>query len=249
MRAAWLTCPQPRPNAALRLICLPHAGSGAAVFHPFASMLPDSIEMMAVQLPGRETRLAEAPFTRMAPLVDALVQEIQGALDRPFAFFGHSMGALIAFELTRAQRRHGLPMPATVVVSGRRAPTVPNTEPPLHVLPDAAFVDALVRRYDAIPSVIRSEPELMALFVPVLKADFATFETHLHSEEPPLNCALATYGGRDDPQTGQMSGWASLFAGPARTRVFDGGHFYFTNQRRAVVSALVTDVLASVPVA
>lgn len=248
MRASWLTCPQPRPGAALRLICLPHAGSGAAVFHPFASLLPDSIEMMAVQLPGRETRLAEAPFRRMEPLIDALLHEIQGALRRPFAFFGHSMGALIAFELTRALRRHGMPLPQTVVVSGRRAPTVPNTEPPLHVLSDAAFVDALVKRYDAIPQVIRNEPELMALFVPVLKADFATFETHVHRDEAPLDCALGMYGGADDPQTRQMEGWAGLFAGPASSRVFDGGHFYFADQRRAVVAALAKDVLASVAV-
>jgi medium-chain acyl-[acyl-carrier-protein] hydrolase len=247
MRASWLTCPQPRPDAALRLICLPHAGSGAAMFHPFASLLPSSIEMMAVQLPGRETRLAEAPFRRLEPLIDGLLEGIRDALTRPFAFFGHSMGALIAFELTRALRRHGLPMPGTVVVSGRRAPTVLNAEPPLHVLPDSEFVDALVKRYDAIPLVIRNEPELMALFVPVLKADFATFETHAHRDEPPLDCALAIYGGRDDPQTRQMDGWADLFAGPTNSRIFDGGHFYFTDQRKALVSALARDVLASVP--
>ena len=203
--------------------------------------------MMAVQLPGRETRLAEAPFRRMEPLVDALLRGIQDDLQRPYAFFGHSMGALVAFELTRSLRRSGLPMPRTIVVSGRRAPTVPNFEPPLHVLPDALFVDALVKRYDAIPQVIRNEPELMELFVPVLKADFATFETHIHRDEPPLDCALAIYGGRHDPQTAQMDGWANLFAGPNHTRIFDGGHFYLADQRRAVAAALAEDVLAAVP--
>ncbi|MDR3537911.1 MAG: alpha/beta fold hydrolase [Acetobacteraceae bacterium] len=233
----------------MQLVCLPHAGGGAASFHPFANLFPDSIEMLAVQLPGRETRLAEAPYRRMGPLIEGLLAGIRESVVKPYAFFGHSMGALVAFELARALRREGLPLPQSIVVSGRRAPTVPNNEPSLHVLSDDAFVDALVRRYDAIPQIIRNEPELMALFVPVMKADFATFETHVHRDEPPLECALAMYGGRDDPQTPQMAGWADLFAGPATTRFFDGGHFYLADQRRAVAAALTEDVLASVAVA
>ncbi len=248
MRASWLSCPQKRPSATLRLFCFPHAGAGAASFHPFANLLPESIEMMAVQLPGRENRLSEKPYRRMAPLVDDLLSGIRQSLLKPYAFFGHSMGALIAFELARALRRDGLPLPQSVVVSGRRAPTAPNNEAPLHVLPDHAFVEALVRRYDAIPKVIRDVPELMALFVPVMKADFATFETHVHRDEPPLECPVAMYGGRDDPQTRQMAGWASLFAGPSKTRVFAGGHFYLTDQRRNVAAALVEDFLALAPV-
>jgi medium-chain acyl-[acyl-carrier-protein] hydrolase len=114
-------------------------------------------------------------------------------------------------------------------------------------LPDAAFVEALVQRYDAIPQVVRNEPELMALFVPTLKADFATFETHQHYEEAPLDCALALYGGQDDPQTHQMNGWTSLCSGPRKARIFPGGHFYFLNQRPALAEALAEDVLASVP--
>lgn len=249
MRASWLTCPQKRPAAALRLICFPHAGGGAASFHPFASLLPDQIEMLAVQLPGRETRLAEAPHRRMTPLIEELLAGIREFLVKPYAFFGHSMGALVAFELARALRRERLPLPQTIVVSGRRAPTVPNNEPPLHVLSDPDFVEALVRRYDAIPKVIRDEPDLMALFIPVMKADFATFETHVHRDEPPLECALSIYGGRDDPQTRQMTGWTDLFDGPVATCLFDGGHFYLADQRRAVAAALAEDVLAPVAAA
>jgi medium-chain acyl-[acyl-carrier-protein] hydrolase len=207
-------------------------------------LLPQSMEMLAVQLPGREMRLAEPPHRRMEPLIAALLDGIRDSLVMPYAFFGHSMGALVAFELTRALRRQGLPLPRTIIVSGRRPPTVPNTEPPLHVLSDDAFVESLVRRYDAIPQVIRDEPELMALFVPVLKADFATFETHVHQDEPPLPCAVAIYGGRDDPQTQQMDGWAKLFSGPSRFRYFDGGHFYLASQRQAVADVLATDALA-----
>ncbi len=202
--------------------------------------------MLAVQLPGREARLSEPPLRQMDLLVDALLDGIEDRLSAPFSFFGHSMGALVAFELSRALRRNGQALPQTIIVSGRCAPTIPHSEDPLHVLPDAAFVDALVHRYDAIPAVIRSEPELMAIFVPVLKADFATFETHIHRDEPALNCALAMYGGRDDPQTAQMAGWTDLFNGPRITRSYDGGHFYLTEHRGAVATALAEDVLAPV---
>lgn len=231
----------------MRLICLPHAGGGASSFHHLAALLPKEIEMLAVQLPGRESRLNEPPFKRMGALIDALSKGINGWLEKPFSLFGHSMGALIAFELSRELRRRGLQLPTTTIVSGRRAPSVPNTEQPLHALPDAAFVDALVERYDAIPKVIRDEPELMALFMPVLKADFEVFETHQHVDEPKLECALGVYGGRTDPQTRQMDGWATLYAAPCRTRVFEGGHFYLADQRRAVADALAEDVLAAVP--
>lgn len=247
MLAPWLICPIRRPDAALRLICLPHAGGGASSFHHLAALLPGEIEMLAVQLPGRESRLSEAPFTRMGALIDALSKGINGWLEKPYSLFGHSMGALIAFELGRELRRRGLPLPQATVVSGRRAPTIPNTERPLHLLPDAAFVDALVERYDAIPRVIRDEPELMALFMPVLKADFEVFETHEHVDEAPLDCALGIYGGRSDPQTRQMDGWARLYKGPCRRRLFDGGHFYLADQRRALADALAADALAAVP--
>lgn len=242
----WITRPRPRPDADIRLLCLPHAGAGAAMFHPLAARLPPAIELLAVALPGRESRLSEPPMTRMQPLIAALADAVAGITARPYAMFGHSMGALLAFELARELRRRDLPLPRTLVVSARRAPTVANSEPALHPLPDDRFVKELVRRYDAIPAAIMNEPELMALFVPILKADFAVFETHTHSDEPPLACALATYGGHDDPQTEQMHGWAGLVSGAHRTRIFDGGHFYYADQRDALARTLAEDILAPV---
>jgi medium-chain acyl-[acyl-carrier-protein] hydrolase len=245
----WLVRPIHRPDAAMRLICVPHAGGGASSFHSLAALLPRDIEMLTVQLPGRESRLSEPPFRRMAPLIDALTDATVPLLgDKPYALFGHSMGALIAYELGRAFERERLPLPRTTIVSGRRAPSVPNTESPLHLLPDDQFVDALIARYDAIPKVIRDEPELMALFMPVLKADFEVFETHRHVDAPPLEGALAIYGGRADPQTRQMEGWTELYSGACRTRLFDGGHFYLADQRRALADALAEDVLGAVAV-
>jgi medium-chain acyl-[acyl-carrier-protein] hydrolase len=212
-----------------------------------ATLLPETIELRAVQLPGRETRLTEPPFTRMPPLVGALAEALGDTLREPYALFGHSLGALIAFELARELRRRCLPLPRTLVVSGRRAPTVRPSEPPLHTLPDDAFVAELIRRYDAIPRVILNEPELMALFLRVLKADFALFETHEHQDEPQLDCALGIYGGIDDPQTKEMEGWAQLVTGPCRRRRFDGGHFYLAphaGRCAALATALAEDLFA-----
>lgn len=251
MGRSWLTCPKSRRSARKRLICLPHGGGGAASFYPLAALLPEAIELLAVQLPGRETRLAEPPYTRMQPLVVALADALGATVAHPYAFFGHSFGGLLAFEVGRELRRRRLPLPETIIVSGRRAPTVPSSEPPLHPLPDDVFVAELVRRYDAIPRAILDEPELMALFLPVLKADFAVFETHVHQDEPPLDCALGLYGGTDDPQTEQMDGWAELVSGPCRRRRFAGGHFYLqrAEQRRALAMALADDLMTLAPAA
>ncbi|MGE5270610.1 MAG: thioesterase II family protein [Thiohalocapsa sp.] len=247
----WLACPKARPAALKRLVCLPHGGGSASAYYALAALLPETIELLAVQLPGRETRLSEPPFTRMPPLVKALADALEPIAERPYAFFGHSFGALLGFEASRELRRRGLPLPETMIASGRRAPTVASSEPPLHKLPDDRFVAELVRRYDAIPRVILDEPELVALFVPILKADFAVLETHVHQGEPPLTCALGLYGGLDDPQTAQMEGWAELVSGSCRRRHFPGGHFYLQrpDQRRPLASALAEDLMALAPAA
>ena len=212
------------------------------MFHPFAALLPPAIALGAVQLPGREARLGEPPFTRMAPLITAMADALAPALQQPTAFFGHSMGALLAYELARELVRRGDPPPVSLIVSGRRAPTFEGHEAPLHPLPDDAFVAELVRRYDAIPQAILAERDLMALFLPILKADFAVFETHRHADGAALPCPIAIYGGDADPQTAEMEGWAALCAGPARRRVFPGGHFYLVQQRQAVAAALADDL-------
>jgi medium-chain acyl-[acyl-carrier-protein] hydrolase len=151
----------------------------------------------------------------MAPLVSAVADALGKTLVQPYAFFGHSMGALVAFEVSHERRKRGLSLPTRLIVSGRRSPTVPNMEPPLHGLSDRLFVSELVRHYGGIPKVILDDPELLALFVPVLKADFAVFETHHHAERTPLDCAISLYGGKDDPQTAQMDAWADLVTGPS----------------------------------
>src|SRR6187397_2335302 len=131
----------------LRLFCLPHAGAGASVFARWSRALPPAIKVRALQLPGRESRLREPPASGMSPLVGELADTIAPVLDRPFAIFGHSMGALIGFELARELRRRGRPGPRHLLMSGLRAPDRPSRLPPLAALPDAAFLDGVQDRY------------------------------------------------------------------------------------------------------
>lgn len=216
------------------------------MFVPLAGLLPEAIQLQAILLPGREARFREPAHSRMTSLIAALADALPPALTGRFALFGHSMGALIAFELTRELRRRGLPLPETLIVSGRRAPDLVIDERPLHLLPDEAFIAEIQARYGGIPQMILDEPELMALFLPTLKADFSVFETHRFVPEPPLPCALAFYGGDADPQSAPAAsgGWSDLVAGPSWRRLFPGGHFYLNEQRGALAGALADDLLA-----
>ncbi len=216
------------------------------MFVPFASLLPESIQLQAVLLPGRESRFRERPHERMAPLVASLADAMTQELPGHYVLFGHSMGALVAFELARELRRRGRRLPDLLIVSGRRSPDLAVDERPLHVLPDREFIAEIQARYGGIPQVILEEPELMELFLPTLKADFAVFETHGFAPEPPLPCRLAFYGGDQDPQSDPEAsdGWFRLVSGPTTRRIFPGGHFYLTEQRRAVARAIADDAFA-----
>jgi medium-chain acyl-[acyl-carrier-protein] hydrolase len=127
---AWVLCPKPNPQARLRLFCFPYAGGGASRFRLWPDFLPPEVEVCAIQYPGREARLGESPFTQLSPLVQTLASALRLYLNLPFVFFGHSLGALACFELARQLRRQGQPEPLHLFVSGRRAPQVPNPDPP-----------------------------------------------------------------------------------------------------------------------
>ncbi len=241
----WLARAQWRPEARLRLFCLPFAGSGAAVFSSWADALPDTIELCPVQFPGRETRLRESAHERLAPLVDELGQALRPYLDKPYALFGHSLGALVAFELARYFRRCQLPLPEHLFVSARRAPHLPDPDSPLHVLSDAAFVEGLQNRYNAIPDVILQDPEYLQLFIPTLRADFAVVETYAYHDAPALDCPITGLGGRDDPRATPeaMAGWGMHTTKEFDLTLFPGGHFFLQPARADLLRAL-TEALA-----
>jgi medium-chain acyl-[acyl-carrier-protein] hydrolase len=224
----WLIVPSPRPRAAARLFCLPYAGSGVAPFRPWANLLPPTVELCLVQLPGRETRLREAPYADLSTLVAALAEALGPALDRPFALFGHSMGALLAFELARATQRRGLAVPVHLFVSGRRAPQLPDPEPPIRHLADDSFVHEIVRRYNAIPRAVLEDEDLVRLFLPTLRADLTMLETHQHNSDEQLGCPISAFGGVDDARARRddLLAWRFFTRQSFQLHQYAGDHFY-----------------------
>jgi len=246
-RSEWFARVRPRPEAGLRLFCFPHAGGAASSYFHWPVAL-DGVDVLAVQPPGREGRLAEPPVADMPTMLERLVAAVEPHLDRRFVFFGHSMGALVAFELARELRRRGLAIPERLYVSGRRAPTLPNPETPLHVLADDELVAELNRRFGGLPAAILAEPELMALFLPIIRADLTVLECHEFHGDPVLGLPITAFGGEDDVRASEddLAAWRDLTAADFALRRFPGGHFYLHDRRdaflRSFAAMLATDL-------
>ncbi|WP_405976469.1 alpha/beta fold hydrolase [Streptomyces sp. NBC_00988] len=230
-----------RPQADTRLFCFPYAGGGVSAFRDWAALLPDDIEPWAIQLPGREDRLGTPPLDRMGDVLNALVPAIIPYLDRPFAFFGHSMGALVAWNLTCSLQRMEAGSPTRLFVSGCAAPQVRgDAAVQFHGAPDDELIEKL-RSWRATPEVVLADPELMNLLLPVIRADLAVVETFRFRGGPPLNCPLSAFGGTEDDPEGNASlpRWGELTAGGFDLRMFDGDHFFLHSARPAVLAEIV----------
>lgn len=241
---SWLTCPRPIPHPDLRLFCFPYAGRGASIFHHWPASLPGFVEVRPVQLPGREGRFRQPPFNRLLPLVEALAEGLGPWLDRPFAFFGHSMGALVSFELARELRRRGRPGPSCLVVSGHGAPQLPPRTPPLRDLPDDEFL-AKLSALGGLPDEAFRHAELLSLLLPVLRADFTACETYVCPEESPLACPISAYGGLEEHHTPRedLEAWNLHTTGRFRVRQFPGGHFFLHSAGSLVLDMLAHDLM------
>jgi medium-chain acyl-[acyl-carrier-protein] hydrolase len=223
----WLNFTKPNPHASLRLFAFPYAGGSTLIFRKWREALPSNVELCSIELPGRSTRLREAAFTTIGPLVEAIAQVISPYLDKPFAFFGHSMGAIVSFELSRYLRRRHQVIPARLFISGRRAPQIPDDEPPTYNLPEPEFIEEL-RRLNGTPREILEHPELMQLILPLLRADFAVCQTYIYKPEPPLSCPISVFGGlQDHPVTrDDVEAWREQTTAAFSLRMFPGDHFF-----------------------
>jgi medium-chain acyl-[acyl-carrier-protein] hydrolase len=231
-----------RPAARLRLFCFPYAGGATSAFRGWADAMP-SLEVCTIHAPGRETRRREPALLRMEPLVEGIVTAIRPLLDRPFALYGHSLGAFVAFEVARALRREGAPAPSRLFASGCRAPAIHAVDDPIHVRPDAEFIDR-IRRYQGTPAEVLNNVELMELVLPALRADFAVFETYRRSPEPPLDVPISALGGLDDDRAtrDELEGWRGETTADFALRMFPGHHFFIHAARTALLGAVLTDL-------
>jgi medium-chain acyl-[acyl-carrier-protein] hydrolase len=216
----------PNLQARLRLFCFPYAGGGTLSYRQWAAHLPD-LEITLVRLPGRERRLSEPPLTKLDALVKTLAAEILPYCDRPFAFFGHSMGGLIAFELARSLRRCDHPQPVHLLLSGCRAPHLPSLHLPIHSLSDADFIQEL-RRYNGTPEAVLTNAELMQFFLPTLRADFTLIETYCHTAEPPLDRPITVFGGLQDAEINpeDLEAWRAYTTENFVRHLLPGDHFF-----------------------
>jgi surfactin synthase thioesterase subunit len=198
------------------------------------------MEVWVVRLPGRASRLDEPAVADIPALADGIAGAMIARADLPFIFFGHSMGAVLAFEAAHALARHKAPMPRHLIVSGRRPPGVPGIEAPIHRLPDEAFIAAVGDRYGAIPAELMREPEVMALVLPGLRADFTALETFQPEPRGPLDCPVSVFGGVHDrlAPRAHLEAWRGQTTGPVRVRSFPGDHFYLNDQRSALLADL-----------
>jgi len=218
-----------RPHAGMRLYCFPFAGGAANVYRPWQQLIPLDVELLACQLPGRHDRMHEAPFTDATRLAARLADDLalEGD-DRPFAFFGHSMGALVAFELARELQRRRAPLPAVLGVSGRAAPDSGAHHTTLHLLPSSDLIRSL-SVLGGVPEEVLAIPELIELMVPVLRADLELVETYRYVRDGGLlHCPITVFGGSVDPMVDAagLGAWQDCSTRPVVIRVFSGGHFY-----------------------
>ncbi len=241
-RNPWIAFRKPRPQARLRLFCFPYAGGGASAYRLWQENLPPEIEVCPVQPPGRENRLSEERFRRVAPLAEAVSQAVSPLLDLPFAFFGHSLGAVVAYETAITLRRSTGKSPVHLIASARRAPQVLEDDPTYNLPPEE--FRAKLERLEGTPVEVLEHPELMELMEPLLRADFELNDTYEPSPAAPLECPVAVFGGLEDHETNRelLDPWRAVTRAAFRLRMFPGGHFFLNERRQQVLTAVAQEL-------
>jgi pyochelin biosynthetic protein PchC len=225
-----------------RLVCFPHAGGAATAYAPLAQALPPAIETLALQYPGRQDRLAEPCLDSIDDLVAALLPELRPWLDSPFAFFGHSTGAIVAYEVARRLEGRDGVVPIGLVASGRRGPSTRRDEH-VHRGGDRSLLREVARLGGTPPELLADE-EVQQMMLPALRGDYKAIETYEWRPGPPLACPIWALVGEDDPLAteSEAAAWRAQTSAGFALHVLPGGHFYLVDQQAAVVD-LITRLL------
>jgi surfactin synthase thioesterase subunit len=224
----------------IRLYCFPHGGGSVAEYVRWAPQLP-GVEVWGVQLPGRGTRIAEPPLLEMAEVAAAIAHEVPFV--GPYAFFGHSLGALVAYEVSKKLRDAGARLPDRLLLSGYPAPELARTHSPIHHWPDEQFLAEVDRRHGGLPAEVHSDASLRAAVLPALRTDFQVLETYRHQPEAPLPCPITAMAGVDDHiSIEELQAWGGHTAVGVTVCRFPGGHFYLHERRDRVLRTLATQL-------
>jgi surfactin synthase thioesterase subunit len=240
----WLHRFRPAVDATWSLVCLPHAGGSASFFFPLARALAPAIDVLAVQYPGRQNRRHEPGIDSVPELADRIVDALRRLDDRPFALLGHSMGALLAYEVALRLAAAGLPTPSHLFVSGRRAPSCYRDDR-FHLSSDGDML-AHIRRLGGPGSTALDDPEIQEMVLPVIRNDYRAVETYRHDPSAGLDCPVTVLTGDRDAlvSTDEAHAWAGHTTGPTDLEVLPGGHFYLSDRTGQVAELLRRRLLA-----
>lgn len=240
----WIVCPRPRASASLRLFCFPRAGAGVSAFRGWAEDSHPQMEIAIIQSPGREARLAEPPVTSMAELVCSAAKAISAMQDRPFAFYGHSLGGKVAFETARELRRRGLALPLHLFVAACSGPAIPWVHAPLRELDDVALLREIQKRYGGVPEAIVEDPELRTLLTPALRADMSIVETYRYQAEQPLPVPVSCFCGDGDWMTPEEEArdWQKHTSAEFWLQLFGGDHFFPAQVHSKLLDQIASDL-------
>ncbi len=218
------------------------------MFYRWKHDLPPFVELCPILLPGREARLSEPLCINSMHLMEQIIRSLTMRIDRPYAIFGHSMGALLAFELARSLRSHGLREPDYLFLSGRNAPQHRHEQQSIHHLPTDLLLAELHRRYGGLPHEILSDPQMLEIFLPILRADLTLLETHRYREQLPLDCPVMAFAGVHDRNVSNegLAAWSQLTTASFEAQRFGGDHFYLSGEGRAPLLERISETLAVV---
>lgn len=240
---SWFLKPPNDAQAKLRLFCFPYAGARAVSFHPWLGKLPSLVEVCCIELPGRGQRIKEPAFTNLDPLLEELTSVLLPHLNRPFAFFGHSMGALICFELAQLLQQRFALTPAHLFVSGRRAPQINSVKPPINNLSELEFLHEL-SRFGGTPKALLNNSEMMRLLLPILRADFALLENYVYNVKPRLNCPITALGGLQDwtVNRDELDAWQEQTNSSFTLHMLSGDHFFINSSQSLLLQIIAQEL-------
>ncbi|MBP2706920.1 thioesterase [Microbispora sp. RL4-1S] len=240
----WIRRFHHEPNSRVTLVCFPHAGGSASFFYPVSDAMQSTLQVVALQYPGRQDRRHERPLTTIDELADESFAALRPLMDRPLAFFGHSMGATVAYEVAVRMKRELAADPVTLFASGRRAPSRHRDET-VHRRDDDGVV-AELKSLSGTDSSILGDLELLRMILPAIRSDYTAIETYRYRPGPLLDCPIVALVGTSDPKVtlDEAGSWADHTTGGFEMRTFEGGHFYLARHQRAVIN-LISDQLLS----
>lgn len=240
----WIRRYHEAPGSPVQLVCFAHAGGSASFFFPVSRALAPAIDVAAVQYPGRQDRRSEPNIDNIPELADAVFPAIRPLADRPLAFFGHSMGAVLAYEVALRLEKDGAPPLSLLYASGRRAPSRYREES-VHKRDDAGVVEEL-RKLSGTNSDLLGDPETLEMILPAIKADYTAIETYRHTPGPTVSCPITAVIGDSDPRVtaDEAKAWADHTTGSFDLRTFPGGHFYLVDQAPQVIELISSTLTA-----